>query len=764
MKILRHLVCLMLMLACGCSLTKYVPEGDYMVRRVSVHTDNSAVRPSELKPYIKQLPAHKTFGFIPFPTYLYNWSGTDSSRWINRFLRRTGTAPVIYDSLLTERSEREILKMLANKGYMDASVSVRTRTEGKKISVDYDVSTGEPHYIQRFGYDIPNDSIRPIVWADTASSLIRPGQLLDRNVLESERVRLTTLIRNRGYWGFNKDFINYTADTTARSEAVSLTLNVRPLLVREADGSYTNRLHHTYRIGRVIFDTDYDPMSLISASAASGDTLFVRGYEIVYGAKHYLTPQVLIENCFIRPGSLYTDRAVDATYTAFSRLTILKSVNIRFEVSPSDPNEVDCHILLTPGKNQSVQAELEGTNSSGDLGFAAAVTYQHRNIFRGSETFSVKVRGGYENLTGTANNLVKDNYMEYGVESSLLFPKFLFPMLTVEQKRRIRASTEFKASYSFQHRPEYTRVIAGGSWKYNWVTNLNRNRHSLDFMDISYVYLPYRSEAFIDSIINRNPITYSSYKDHLITSSGYSFYRSNFNPAVRNSDIFTLRVNSEIAGNVLYGASKLLGLRRTDEGYKILGLRYEQYWKSDVDYAFTKVLSERNSLAFHVAGGIGVPYGNSDVLPFEKRYYTGGANSVRGWSVRTLGPGRYRSDNPDLDYFNQCGDIRLDGSVEYRARLFWKLEMAAFVDAGNVWTIRNYESQPGGLFRFDTFYKEIALSYGLGVRFDFNYFILRLDLGLKAYDPSLIGDRPWVIRRPFGSGNQALHFAVGYPF
>jgi hypothetical protein len=296
------------------------------------------------------------------------------------------------------------------------------------------------------------------------------------------------------------------------------------------------------------------------------------------------------------------------------------------------------------------------------------------------------------------------------------------------------------------------------------VTNLNRNRHSLDFMDISYVYLPYRSEAFIDSIINRNPITYSSYKDHLITSSGYSFYRSNFNPAVRNSDIFTLRVNSEIAGNVLYGASKLLGLRRTDEGYKILGLRYEQYWKSDVDYAFTKVLGERNSLAFHVAGGIGVPYGNSDVLPFEKRYYTGGANSVRGWSVRTLGPGRYRSDNPDLDYFNQCGDIRLDGSVEYRARLFWKLEMAAFVDAGNVWTIRNYESQPGGLFRFDTFYKEIALSYGLGVRFDFNYFILRLDLGLKAYDPSLIGDRPWVIRRPFGSGNQALHFAVGYPF
>ena len=764
MKQLRHLLFLLCLAAlCGCSLTKYVPEGEYMVRRVSVRTDNGDVRPSEVKPYVKQLPAHKTFGFIPFPTYLYNWSGTDSTRWINRFLRRTGTPPVIYDSLLTERSEREIVKMLANKGYLDATVSSSTRTSGKKIDITYDVRTGSPLFIEHFGYHIINDSIRPLIWADTASSLIRTGQLLDRTVLENERVRLTTLLRNHGYWGFNKDFINYTADTTARSEAVSLTLNVMPLMVREADGSYTPQLHHTYRVGRVVFRTDYDPMVLLTGEAV-GDTLFQRGYEVIYGQKRYLTPQVLIENCFIRPGALYSDRAVDATYSAFSRLPILKSVNIRFELSKSNPDEVDCYVLLTPGKNQSVQAELEGTNSSGDLGFAASLTYQHRNTFRGSETFSIKVRGGYENLTGTANNLVKDNYMEYGAETSLTFPKFLFPMLGTEQKRRIRASTEFKATYSFQHRPEYTRVIAGGSWKYNWVTNLNRNRHSLDFIDVSYVYLPYRSEAFIDSIINRNPITYSSYKDHLITSTGYSFYRSNLNPAIRNRDIFTMRINGEVAGNVLYAASKLLGFRHTEEGYKILGLRYEQYVKCDVDYAYTKVLSERNSLAFHIAGGIGVPYGNSDVLPFEKRYYAGGANSVRGWSVRTLGPGSYRSDNPDLDYFNQCGDIRLDGSLEYRARLVWKLEMAAFVDAGNVWTIRNYASQPGGLFRLDSFYKQIALAYGLGMRFDFDYFVLRLDLGFKAYNPAYSGSEAWAIRRPFGSGNQALHFAVGYPF
>ena len=753
-------------LVSACSLTKYVPDGEYMVRKVNIYSDNKQVKPSEIRPYLKQEPVHKTFGFIPFPSYLYSLSGPDSSKWINRFLRRAGTPPEIYDSLLTERSEREIRKMLANKGYMDSDVAVKLQKSKKKITVNYYITTNRPMVISRYAYQVPNDSIRKIVYADSAASLIHPGELLDRNVLEKERVRLTTRIRNRGYWGFNKDFINYTADTTSRSNDVALELNVLPRRIQNADGTYTTLLHQPYRIGRVVFQTDYDPMDIVLNQGVKKDTVHYKGYEIVSGNKKYLKKEVLVENCFIRPGALYSDRAVDATYTAFARLQILKYVNIRFEISKADPRQVDCVILLTPGKNQSLQTELEGTNSWGDLGFAASVTYQHRNIFKGSETFTMKVRGGYENLTGDVSGLVNDNYTEYGAEASLSFPKFLFPMLSTEQKRRIRATTEFKASYSYQHRPEYTRVIAGGGWKYNWLTNYNRNRHSLDFIDVNYVYLPRRSDAFIDSIVNQNPITYSSYRDHLITRTGYSFYRSNLNPAIRNRDIFTIRANTEIAGNFLYAVSKIAGLKKEgdDHAYKIAGLRYEQYWKCDIDYAYTKIFTEKNSLAFHVAAGVGVPYGNSEVLPFEKRYYAGGANSVRGWSARTLGPGRYHSDNPEFDYFNQCGDIRFDASIEYRTRLFWKLELAAFLDAGNVWTIRNYEAQPGGLFEINDFYKEIALAYGLGIRFDFNYFILRLDLGVKAYDPSKLDANPWVIKNPISRSNQTLHFAVGYPF
>ena len=701
---------------------------------------------------------------IPFPLYLYNWSGQDSTKWFNRFLRRAGNAPEIYNPELTVRSEREILQFLANKGYVDASVRVNLIKKKKKISIEYLVTANSPLEIERFSYHIPNDTIRNIVFADTANTLIRPGQLLDRNTLEQERVRLTNRIRNRGYWAFNKDYINYTADTTENSTKVDLELNILPKQILNQDGVYEKEPHQPYRIGKVYFITDYDPMNISSRNSLQRDTVSYKGFEIIYGKKNFLRPQTLVENCFIVPGALYRDRLVDATYSSFARLKILKYVNIRFVASNDVPATVDCYILLTQGKDQSILTELEGTNTAGDLGFAAAMTYQHRNIFKGSETWTSKLRGGYENLSGDNKNIVYDNYKEFGVETSLTFPKFLFPLLNNDFKRRIRASTEVNINYNYQHRPEYTRVIAGGGFKYHWLTNRNKYRHYLDLVDISYVYLPRRSEAFIDSIIDKNPIVYSSYKDHLIPRTAYTFYQSNFNPSIRNRDIFTLRASTEIAGNFMYGLSNVFQFKKKDNAYTIAGLRFEQYWKLDLDYAYTKILSEKNSLAFHIAGGVGIPYGNSKVLPFEKRYYSGGANSVRGWSVRTLGPGRYYSANPYMDFFNQCGDIRFDASIEYRTRLFWKLELAAFLDGGNVWTIRNYENQPGGLFSIESFYKEIALSWGLGMRFDFNYFILRLDMGVKAHNPAYVDDDPWVITQPLKKENYQFHFAVGYPF
>ena len=294
--------------------------------------------------------------------------------------------------------------------------------------------------------------------------------------------------------------------------------------------------------------------------------------------------------------------------------------------------------------------------------------------------------------------------------------------------------------------------------------------HNYDFIDVNYVYLPHSTIDFIDQIAPSNPLLRYSYEDHFIMRMGYSFYQTNrrIPPVTANSftiqpSVRTIRASFEMAGNLLYGISNAFGLHKSDGAYKIFGIQYAQYIKGEASYSYVRNLNARNALAFHVAGGIAYPYGNSSAVPFEKRSYAGGANNVRGWGVRTLGPGAYQSENTVLNFINQCGDISLFMSAEYRAKLFWVFEGALFIDAGNIWTIRDYEPQPGGVFRFNKFYKQIAAAYGVGQRMDFTYFLLRLDLGMKAHNPAY-GQEPWPLIHPKWHRDATFHFAVGYPF
>lgn len=251
---------------------------------------------------------------------------------------------------------------------------------------------------------------------------------------------------------------------------------------------------------------------------------------------------------------------------------------------------------------------------------------------------------------------------------------------------------------------------------------------------------------------------------------GYTWYNTNRRMATsafeRNdfqTNTYTVRASVETAGAFLYAMSKLFQQKREDDAYKIFGIQYAQYLKGEIDYTINHRFSPRNSISFHAGGGIAFPYGNSSMVPFEKRFYAGGANGVRGWSVRTLGPGSYDSRNSVTDFINQCGDISLVLNLEYRNKLFWVFEGAVFVDAGNIWTIRDYPNQPGGVFRFNSFYKEIALAYGVGLRMDFNYFLLRLDMGVKAHNPARGQDR-WPLLDPSWNRDVSFHFSVGYPF
>ena len=772
----RHLLPLLIVvpLLFGCRATKHVGDGEYLLDRVSLSTDNKSLKNSELKTYIRQEPNHKTFGVIGLPLFFYNLSNKKDNGW-NRWLRRIGTPPVIYDPELTEKSRSQIEKALNNKGYEEAVVSVDTVKSKKRIKVKYRVRSGEPYRLDGISYRIADDSIRKIVMADTTAFLLHEGGLFDRSVLDQERQRIATLLRNRGYYNFNKEAITYTADSTVGNKRVDISLVLPKLSVPdENDRSLvTFQNYSTYRIRNVYFVTDYDPMS--HNIATEKDTVFYKGYYILYGDKRYLRPGTLVEHCYIMPGALYRTRMVDNTYSSFSRLKVLKYVNISFTpVIEGGQHMLDCHIMLTEGKTQLVSTELEGTNSAGNFGFSLGVTYQHQNIFKGSQTFSAKFRAAYENITGDLGGLISNNYLELSGELGVSFPKFLFPFTTTAFARRMRATTEFTINIDYQQRPEYVRIISGAGWNYKWNSRNNRYRHHFDLVDINYVYLPQMTPAFkhnLDSIASDNPLLRYSYEDHFIMRSSYVFYMTNLQSNTGGSSqrkqrkFYTLRAAGEIAGNLLYGISSLSKMKRSEAGeYEIFGIGYSQYAKADVDYTRILNLNEKNAFALHVGAGIVYPYGNSTMVPFEKRYYSGGANSVRGWSVRTLGPGTYSGTNPMVDFMNQCGDIRLDMNAEYRSKLIWKLELALFLDAGNIWTIKNYSSQPGGQFKFTSFYKEIALAYGLGVRLDFNYFLLRVDMGLKMYDPSRIGNRPWVIAHHTFKRDASFHFAVGYPF
>ena len=633
------------------------------------------------------------------------------------------------------------------------------------MAVTYRIKTNDPFYIDTILYDIPHHHIDSII--HSRPSIIKEGMLLDRSLLNQERDRLTSQIKQNGYYAFGKEMITFNADTMARSRAVELTIKVLPMPSTRSDepASYDN--HLIYCINEVYFITDPSLTNIDLRMVDVSNAEKFKNINIVYGENRYLTPIAMAENCFIEPGSQYDTKMVERTYTSFGRLSYLRNINIRFLPHESEHGEMllDCYIFLSPGKSQSISAEIEGTNSEGDLGVAAQLTYQHRNIFKGSELFTAEVRGAYESISGTLQGFINDHYTELGGRIGLKVPKLLFPFFSYDLRRRIPATTDFDLSVNYQQRPEYTRIIAGAGWRYNW--SRAQHRHRLDLLDINYVYLPQYMEGFLENIAPSNPLLRYSYEDHFIMSIGYNYYTSNIpssTPLQRTtlSNAYTLRASVETAGNLLYGISNAIG-STYDNGYKIFGIRYSQYVKGNIDYSFLHNFNHRHSLAIHTGVGIGIPYGNSSVLPFEKRFYSGGANSVRGWSVRSLGPGSYNGQNNINSFIYQCGDIRLDLSLEYRAKLFWKIESAIFIDAGNIWTIADYETQPGGAFRFDTFYKEIALSYGLGLRLNFDFVVIRADFGMKAYNPAKDAVK-WAIASPNFKRDFAWHLTIGYPF
>ena len=747
----------------SCSVNKFIPEGNYLLDEVHIVSDTKEVDPSLFTSYIRQNPNAKWFNLVKVPMHIYAWSGQNSTSSFDRFLRKIGDEPVIYDAAITQKAQKEIEKAVKNMGYMRAKVHLDTQVKKNKIAVNYRIEAGRPYTIEHIAYNIDDATIYDFIEKDSTLSLLKPGMPLDVIALDSERNRITKLLQNNGYYKFNKDFIVYQADTVRNTYQVNLTMKLLPFQLKKED---VPTKHQQYTIRNVNFMTDG------SSSNSDYQKLDHKGLQIFFQDELYLRPNTLANFNYIQPQELYREQDIQKTYASMGRLRALKYTNIRFdEIMQNDSAMLDANVLLTKGKNQSLSFEIEGTNSAGDLGAAASLTYQHRNVFKGSETFTIKGRGAYETITGLQEGYENDDYKEYGIETSLNFPEFKFPFLSSEFKRKIRATSEVGIDFNSQKRPEFTRTLASASWGYRWVDNKN-SQHRYDLLDVNYIYVPWKSDNFksyLENLTDRNSILIKSYEDQLIVRTGYTYTYNSANDRTRGlgakRNPFSIRVNLEEAGNLLYVASKALHTTpKVDHGYEIANIPFAQYVKGDFDFAKNWNIDERNSLVFHVGMGVAYPYGNSQVLPFEKRYFSGGPNSVRGWSVRSLGPGSYQGKDGNMNYINHTGDIKLDINLEYRTHLFWKFNGAAFIDAGNIWNIHEYEGQEEGTFRFNRFYKQLAMAYGLGIRFDLDYLIIRFDGGMKAVNPMKTGKEQYPILSPRFDRDFVFHFAVGYPF
>ena len=755
-----------LLLLSGCSVSKFIPDGQYLLDEVHVRSDNKEIKSSEMYSYVRQKPNSKWFSLVKLPMYIYCASGKDSTKWINKLLRKMGDAPRIYDPSVAEETRMQILSAVQNKGYLGAEVVLEEKLKKNKIDAYYRISTGNPYMISSINYNIEDYVIRDLLMNDSIHSNLVEGMRFNVNVLEEERNRITQYLLNRGFYRFNKDYITFQADTVNGTYRIDLTMNIA--LNDQNNGNY-NSLHRQYKVRKVNYLMDIDNLAAVRNNPET-DTVEYNQLSIIYNDKLFLRPGVIASHNRIESGKLYSNRDVMATYSSLARLGILRYSNIRFvEHFENDSAYLDAYVSLSRNKNKTLAFQIEGTNSAGDLGAAASVTYTHRNLFKGSETFNIKLRGAYEAVTGL-EGYANNNYTEYGIETSLEFPEFMFPFLKSDFKKSVNAKSQVSAKYNWQIRPEFERTLASAAWSYRW-NSKKRASHRLDVLDINYIYMPYRSNTFIEYLNYMdeiNPLLRYSYEDLFIVRLGYTYTYNSAGVSTQQTakkSSYSIRFNIEESGNLIYGLSKLIHKKPSDgESYRVGNISFAQYVKMDFDFAKNIMIDDRNALVFHIGTGIAVPYGNSKSLPFEKLYFSGGANSVRGWSVRSLGPGGYRGASGSLDYVNHTGDIKLDMNVEYRTHLFWKLNGAAFIDAGNVWTLKDRYSDSTGQFSFRRFYKEIAVSYGLGIRFDLDFLILRFDGGMKAVNPMETGIDRFPLIKPDFSRDFAFHFAVGYPF
>ena len=752
----------------SCKSTKYIPDEAHLLKSYKVKVDNEHVDSKELDSYIKPKPNKHILG-TKFYLGLYNLSGEKDSGW-NRWLRKIGEAPVLYDDYETERNDKQLGLYMRNKGYYHAEVSDSVRLKKKKAMVSYDIAAGIPYILKSFNYQYEDTALRSLLAPDTVNSLLKAGDLFDVDAMQAERARIETYMRNRGYYNFNREYVYYEVDSSLNTHQVDLTIGVKKFILPSDEGYYLVIPHRKYRIEEVYIYPGFDPKKAIADNKAYIDGLTTFEYnEFVFRHEEKLKadPGVLSQSIFIMPGEDYDAEKVKQTYKHLSSLRIYKLVNIVFEEkNPGDPYMHDyyplvCHIQLSPNTLQSYTVELEGTNSAGNLGIGGNLNYTHRNLFGGAENFTTRLSGAVETIR-EIDQQGFGNMIELGLESRVTFPKFLLPFKTEQFIRKYNPKTSTSIRFNYQRRPDYTRAMFQTTFGYNW-TGGDFITHIINPLSLNYVKMLDAADEFLEDI--KDTYLEFSFEDRLILGVNYSFIYTN-QDIQKSRDFVFFRTNLESAGLLLKGVAKAIGTERDSLGRHIMfGNAFAQYVKGDVEFRYFKIMNDQTNLVYRIFMGAAYPYKNSITIPYEKQYFTGGANGIRAWQVRNLGPGSYNVHNePNAPKWpNQTADVKIEGNIEYRFDLFWLLEGALFVDGGNIWSLNQDDGRPGSVFEWNRFYKEFALGAGFGLRMDFSFFVFRFDLGMKVRDPAQPEGSRWVFMNNAYNRPQ-FNMAIGYPF
>ncbi len=691
----------------SCSTTRTLGPDELRLasNEISILNDKD-FQASALTPYIKQQPNSSFLG-IKLPLYIYNLSD-GSDKGLNKFWKKLGEAPVVYEQNLTELSKKSIENRLAYMGYFDSTVEAELRIKGKNARVHYYVTLGKRYPISEINFKLPasRKDFETDFLADSLSLSIHKGDFLSEQALSAEVDRSLSALREKGYYALGKSSYSFVADTLAGDGCAKLEYRIE-----EVDSP--------------LYKVKYNKVN------------------IIYPEDLEIKESVLEGVNLIRPGQEYQESVVSNTYSRFSALKIFRTVGI--DLKQSSPKEVDCDINLTKSAPQGFKTNLEvSSNSSGLVGISPQINVYHKNLFGGGEWLNVGFVGNFQ---FRLDNSISSN--ELGASLSLSLPKFLgldYKYFTGPVVPR----TEFNLSFNYQNRPEYTRNIFSTSFGYSGVIK-ERFYYQLYPLQINYVRLFDLNADFLKGL-ERNPFMRYAYQDHCDFGAGGSLYYNSSTDIIPKTSYNSLRFTLDVSGNLL--SLFRFMMKSADNGEKLVfGAPYSQYARTELILAKgIRLKDDASSLAFRLLAGMGFAYGNSTVMPYEKQFYSGGSSSMRGWQARALGPGSSPMDKT-FSIPSQTGDLKLEVDFEYRFPMVWKVEGALFAEAGNIWKM----SQGVKI-------ADIAADYGLGLRLNLDFFLLRVDMGVRLRDPSLEGSK-WIDPvTAFKTGGVALHFGVGYPF